>query len=332
MPVVSTDGSCAERVECLRALIDEKLAQLVPEAEPAALYDPVRYVLAGQGKRLRPTMLLLTAGAFGVDTERALPAALAIEVFHNFTLVHDDIMDNADARRGQATVHVRWDEATAILCGDYLMALSYDLLTQVDHPRLPQMLRTYHQMVARLCEGQALDKVFERRTDVGVEEYLHMIGCKTGALLECAFELGGLIGAASEEEMVALQTIGRKIGRGFQIQDDLLDLVADDARWGKVIGGDLIEGKKTFLLLRALERAEGDEHRWFHRVVRDGGLPAHEVPEAHERMAQLGVLDEAREAALDHVRAAKNQVDRLPQAPATDVLRWLIGQLQARLH
>ena len=333
---VGTPVQEAQHVERLRAAVNQALPTLVTQPEPSAMYDPVRYVLEGKGKRFRPVLLLLAAEAFGAKTAMALSAALAVEVFHNFTLVHDDIMDHAAERRGRPTVHVKWDESTAILCGDLLLALSYDLLARLDArippERVAAILRAYYPMVGRLCEGQTLDKVFETQPDVAVADYLQMIDRKTGALLETALEIGGRVGGASERHLAALRQTGRQVGRAFQIQDDLLDLTADDARWGKTIGGDLIEGKKTFLLLRALERAEGDEHAWFQRIVEKRGLPAAQVPEARERMERLGVLGEARAAVARHSAAALDGLDELPAAAAVETLRWLIRRMQARLH
>ncbi len=324
-------GSAA-RVASLQARIEDALTTLVPEQEPPDLYEPVRYVLDGGGKRLRPLLVLLAAEAYGVPPDRAMPAALAVEVFHNFTLVHDDIMDHAATRRGRPTVHVRWDESTAILCGDYLLALAYDLLASTESPRLGPIVRRFHRMVAHLCEGQTLDKAFETRPEVTVVDYLHMIDRKTAALLEVSLELGGLLGGAGPEALEALQAMGRHMGRAFQIQDDLLDLVADDARWGKTIGGDLIEGKKTYLLLRTLERATGAERDWFARIVQEGGLPAGDVPEARARMEALGILDEARREVHRYTAAAIDTLQTLPDGPPRHALRWLLDRMQRRAH
>lgn len=322
----------ADDVERLRAMVDEALASLVPHRGPAALYEPARYVLAGKGKRLRPVLLLLAAEVFDVAPQRALPAALAVEVCHNFTLVHDDIMDHADARRGRPTVHVKWDEDTAILCGDYLLTLAYDLLAQVETRHLSDLMHVFSGTVTRLCEGQVLDKAFETRTDVTVNDYFHMIDCKTGALLQGTLEMGGIIGEASDQQRAVLRKIGADVGRAFQIQDDLLDLVADSARWGKPIGGDLIEGKKTVLLLDTLERAEGEELSWFSRIIHNGGLPAPDVAEARRRMERLGVIEDTRKAVVQHTTGALSFLDELPSGHAVETLRWLVQQMQARLH
>ncbi len=319
-------------VERLAQEVDRRLVHLVPQKEPESLYEPVRYVLEAPGKRLRPLLLLLSAALFEVPEEEAMPAALALEVFHAFTLVHDDIMDHAASRRGRATVHEQWDEETAILCGDWLMGLSYNLLTQVSRGDLRKMLERYHQMVTRLCEGQALDKEFEARTDVSLEAYMHMIDGKTGALIQTALVLGGMIGEASEEVLRHLEAIGWHLGRAFQIQDDLLDLIAEDQRWGKPVGGDLVEGKKTYLLLRALERAAGEDARFFQELVQRGGLNPSRIPEARERMEALGVVEEARGEVLKHYEKARATLVYLPSNRAAYALHWLLEKMSNRVR
>jgi geranylgeranyl diphosphate synthase type II len=329
MTTPSSTDTAAEHIEALRARIDEALPLLVADREPAVLYDPVQYVLEGGGKRVRPTLLLLVAEAYGATPATALPAALAVEVFHNFTLVHDDIMDEADERRGRPTVHVRWDVGTAILVGDIMMGLSYELLDEVEADGLHDV---YHPMVERLCAGQALDASFEDEEDVSVEAYLEMVDGKTAALLSAAFELGAVIGGASAADREHMQKAGTLVGRAFQIQDDLLDLTADGDDWGKAVGGDLVVGKKTYLTLRALERAEGEEYDWFARLVTDGGLPPDDVPEARERMARLGIFDEARDAVQRYSDEARSHLDVLPDGEAAAALHWLIDEMEARSH
>lgn len=316
----------------MRRQIDDALPQLVTDVDPPELYEPVQYVLNGGGKRLRPVLVMLAARISGASDREALPAALAVEVFHNFTLVHDDIMDHASERRGRPTVHVRWDDSTAILAGDYLHALSYDLLATLERGDLARIIRAFNRMVARLCEGQTLDKVFEQRRDVRVDDYFAMISAKTGALIECAMELGGHVGGADDDQIERLRTIGRDIGRAFQVQDDLLDLVAEDARWGKTIGGDLVEGKKTYLLLRALERAGTEERSWFQRIVDTPGLEPELVDEARERMEALGILEDAAQTVRDHSDGALKELEQLPASEAADALAWLITSMRRRDH
>ncbi len=316
----------------LRTRIDDALSDLVVDREPSVLYAPVAYVLEGGGKRVRPTVLLLVAEAFGRSVERALPAALAVEVFHNFTLVHDDIMDEADERRGRPTVHEKWDLGTAILTGDLLMGLSYDLLGQVQDVDTEALYDVYHPMVEQLCRGQALDASFETQSDVSVEAYLDMVDGKTAALLASSFELGGLVGRASPSACRRLRTAGRLVGRAFQIQDDLLDLTADGDEWGKAVGGDLVTGKKTFLTLRALERAEGTEYDWFARLLTEGGLPPDDVPEARDRMRRLGVFDDAQQAVRKNTKRAHEHLQVLPSGRPAESLRWLLDQMKARSY
>ncbi|GAB5535657.1 MAG: polyprenyl synthetase family protein [Rubricoccaceae bacterium] len=310
--------------------IHNGLASLELPSEPATLYDPVRYILASGGKRIRPVLVLLTAEAFGGKEarQRALPAALACEVFHNFTLVHDDIMDHAATRRGRPTVHRTWDEATAILSGDVMMGLAYELLSQAGTDDLAALMRPFHTMVRRLCEGQALDLDFETRDAVSVEDYLHMIDGKTGALLELTLDLGALLGGAEAPARQALQRAGHALGRAFQIQDDLLDLTADSAAWGKTIGGDLMEGKKTYLLLRALERAEGEEQAWFARAL--DGLPPSDISDARARMEALGVLAEATEEVRRYTQLGNDGLAVIPKSPAGAALRDLALGLARR--
>ncbi len=348
--LVSEAASPDEEVRTLQKRIEEVFSAWVEgrsaisvqiPAAPEAMYDPVRHVLASGGKRLRPVLLLLAARIFGGDEEDVLPAALSVEVFHNFTLVHDDIMDSANERRGRPSVHAKWDESTAILCGDYLLGLSYALLARARPragapcwrtDRLAAVIGYFQDMLALLCEGQTLDKVFERRTDVSVEEYLTMVDRKTGALLQTSLEVGGMLGGADEAQLAHLRTIGRHAGRAFQIRDDLLDLVAEDVRWGKKKGGDLIEGKRTWILLRAIERAHGADRRWFERIVEASGLPADEVEEALARMRRAGVIGEAEEAVRRHTEEALKAVRRLPDVSSSATLRGLLHRMQERMH
>jgi geranylgeranyl diphosphate synthase type II len=344
--VSSSENVRPERAEAhvqqLRERVNAELAALEPREQPALLYEPVRYVLDGGGKRLRPILLLLVAEAFGADPDDALPAALAVEVFHNFTLVHDDVMDHATERRGRAAVHRRWDTGTALLAGDLLLVRAYDLLAETETADLRTLMRPFRRMARRLCEGQAFDKTFETQADVSVEEYLDMIDGKTAALLGATLELGGRCGEADSDEADALRRAGAALGRAFQIQDDLLDLTADPERWGKPVGGDLREGKKTFLLLRALEcavdgAADEKTRALFERAAEEG-LTEENIEAARQRMDRLGVLDDARRAVARHTDAATDHLERaLPAADRTErqteaagTLRWLIGEMQVR--
>lgn len=315
-----------------RSVVETGLSTLVTSADPAPLYDSARFALEGKGKRIRASLLLMSAEMFGCEAERALPRALAMEVFHNFTLVHDDIMDASDLRRGRPTLHRRWDEPTAILCGDLLMGLSYELLATGPPERLVEMLHVHGRTVRLLCEGQVLDMMFESRHTVSVAEYMRMISLKTAALLQSSLVLGGLSGSAGENDLERLSDIGYNLGIAFQIQDDLLDLTTSDDRWGKPVGGDLIAGKKTFLLLKALELSTGGEYDWFSRILDDGGLDAKDVSVAKDRMSGLGVLEEAQSSVIFHSDRAMELTESLPEGMPRDGLRFVIDKMQRRQH
>ena len=321
------------RVEELRTLFEASLSKIAFDNEPQSLYEPTAYVLDGRGKRFRPVLFLLTSQAFDVTPTIAMPGALAFEVFHNFTLVHDDIMDHADLRRGRATVHKKWDEPTAILCGDFLMALSYRLITRLPFERMDAIVDCYHTMVRKLCEGQALDKEFEMRDHVSIEEYIYMIDRKTGALLEAVFEIGGLVGGANSSQLEQLRSLGTHLGRAFQIQDDLLDLTAETKQWGKKVGGDLIEGKKAYLLLKAMDILEpGEEYAFFESIIKRNGLEEQKIPEARRILEESGVLLHARDEVIKYSDIAMKCTDALPQLEARNTVQWLIKKMQHRVH
>lgn len=322
----------AEVVEGIRSDFEHALTTLEIGSDPNSLYDPAKYILSSTGKRLRPILLLLTSRSLGAPLSLAMPAALSVEIFHNFTLVHDDIMDNANTRRGRETVHIKWDEPTAILSGDYLMALSYQLLSDLPATQLPEVLKVYHNMVRLLCEGQALDKSFEIRKDVTLDEYFKMIQGKTGALIEVVFEIGAIIGGASDSERKQLSSLGAHVGRAFQIQDDLLDLTAESHKWGKKVGGDLIEGKKAYLLLRALSKASGEQLTFFQSIVANQGLDEAQIPLARKFMEECGVLEDAAEAVTKHTQEAIMCLEVLPAGEHKEAIRWLLQKMQQRVH
>ncbi|NIJ51178.1 polyprenyl synthetase family protein [Dyadobacter arcticus] len=224
---------------------------------PLELYEPIKYIMALGGKRFRPLMTLLATSIYSEDFSIAIKPAMAVEVFHNFTLMHDDIMDRAPLRRGKPTVHEKWNANTAILSGDVMLIRAYDLLLDVPKEKLRQVLLRFNQTAAEVCEGQQLDMNFETRQNVTEEEYLEMIRLKTSVLLGFALELGGILGGADAESIQMLYSAGENMGIGFQLKDDLLDVYGDPSKFGKQVGGDIIANKKTFLLIEALSKAEG---------------------------------------------------------------------------
>lgn len=239
-------------------MVENYLAQIDIPVEPELLYTPIVYSLTGGGKRLRPVLLLLTRSIYDDRVHEALPAAAAIEVFHNFTLLHDDIMDNAMLRRGKPSVYAKWGKNVAILSGDAMMIKAYQLLGKVHSPELARILSVFTQTALEVCEGQQYDMDFESKPKVSVVEYMRMIELKTSVLLAGAVVIGAILGGASEEDCKALRRFAIELGLAFQLQDDLLDSYGDE-RLGKAIGGDILEGKKTYLMITAMSRATEEQ-------------------------------------------------------------------------
>jgi geranylgeranyl diphosphate synthase type II len=246
------------KTEQLLQTLQTEFAQSSYGLHPNELYEPIRYIMSLGGKRFRPLLTLLSASIYTDDWQKAVKPAMAVEVFHNFTLMHDDIMDKAPLRRGKATVHEKWNANTAILSGDVMLIKAYDLLLDIPKDLLRPVLARFNQTAAEVCEGQQLDMDFETRWDVTEMEYLEMIRLKTSVLLGFALELGGMLSGADAESARKLYEAGENMGIGFQLKDDLLDVYGDPEKFGKQVGGDIISNKKTFLLIEALTKSTGD--------------------------------------------------------------------------
>lgn len=305
-----------------KSIIDQKLTSCIRKSEPVSLYEPMKYVLSASGKRIRPLLILLSCEAVGGTMNEAVNASVAIEVLHNFTLVHDDIMDNAESRRGRATVHVRWDANTAILVGDELVALAYRELLKTRSKAIAQVADLFTEGVVEVCEGQAYDKEFELLHEVSLDDYLLMISKKTGKLFSVSSEIGALIGGGTEREIRALRTYGTHIGRAFQIQDDLLDVIADEKEFGKTIGGDIVEGKKTYLLIRACERATGKDKQLIRSIIMNKGTARKNVPVVKEIYERYGIIELAKQSIDRDIRLANLQVQKLRQTQSREMLFW----------
>ncbi|MBQ6789983.1 MAG: polyprenyl synthetase family protein [Paludibacteraceae bacterium] len=317
--------------------INKEIERLDWSKEPKGLYEPIAYVLASGGKRLRPTLALTAAEVVlngglisGTALDDVLPAALALEVFHNFTLLHDDVMDHSAVRRGKPTVHVQWNQNTAILSGDQMLIEAYKLLERVPADKLPRTLRLFNEMATGVCEGQQLDVDFEHMSQVSIDDYMTMIEKKTSVLIAYAMRIGGYIAGASEAQEKALYEYGLHIGLAFQIQDDILDVYGDPKTFGKAIGGDICCNKKTILLLTALERADAESKaellQWMMTTDRD----AEKIKAVTELYDRLGVREEAESVMEEHTALALAALDRLPQNTATERLRVLAERLVTR--
>lgn len=236
------------------SLIEQHLKEINYPEQPSGLYEPIRYTLDGGGKRLRPVLTLAMCEALGTDPMRAINQAMGVEMFHNFTLLHDDVMDHSDMRRGRPTVHVRWNSRTAILSGDAMLTLSSMLaVTDCDNEQYRAVNSLMNRTAIEIYEGQQLDMDFESRTDVSVDDYLNMIRLKTSVLLGCACELGAIMAGASDDVRKAVYAYGEQLGLAFQLRDDMLDTYGDPIVFGKEIGGDILNDKKTWLSITALE-------------------------------------------------------------------------------
>lgn len=311
-----------KRYQKYKTLIDHKINSCIRKNEPVSLYEPLKYVLSASGKRIRPLLIVLSAEAVGGRINEAINAAVAIEVLHNFTLVHDDIMDNAESRRGRATVHVRWDSNTAILVGDELVALAYRELLRTKSKAIAQIADVFTEGVVEVCEGQAYDKEFELLRDVSIDDYLLMISKKTGKLFSVSSEIGALIGGGTEREIKALRSYGTFLGRAFQIQDDLLDVIADEKDFGKKIGGDIIEGKKTFLLIRAFERATGKDKKLIQSIIDHKGTSKKNISLVREIYERYGIIELAKQSVDKDIRYANLQLEKLRDSQSRDMLFW----------
>ena len=244
-------------LEAFLSHIQFEISKLSYGEKPKELYEPISYLMNLGGKRLRPALTLMSFNLFEDEWKAATKPALAVEVFHNFTLMHDDIMDEAPLRRGQPTVHEKWNRDIAILSGDVMLVAAYELLAEVPDKQLKKCLKRFNRTAAEVCEGQQLDMNFSSRNDVTEEEYIEMIRLKTSVLLGFALELGGLAANQSDELCKDLFEIGVNLGIGFQLKDDMLDVYGDPEKFGKQVGGDIIENKKTWLMLKAIEKSQG---------------------------------------------------------------------------
>ena len=246
------------QVQELQNIVNNAIKEINFTTEPRELYAPIEYTLEGNGKRLRPLLALMACNLFSDDISKAIKPALGLEIFHNFTLLHDDIMDKADLRRNKPTVHKKWNDNVAILSGDAMMIKAYEFFFSLEPELMSSVLPVFNQTALEVCEGQQYDMDFESRMDVTTDEYLKMIRLKTAVLLAGSLKIGAMIGGADQKNAESIYDFGINIGLIFQLQDDFLDVYGDEKTFGKQIGGDIASNKKTYLLLSALEKAEGE--------------------------------------------------------------------------
>ncbi len=319
--------------ERLLASVENYLAQQELPSEPEKLYAPIGYSLSGGGKRLRPMLLMLTCGIFSDRPERAMPAAGAVEVFHNFTLLHDDIMDNAAMRRGKPSVAARWGRNVAILSGDAMLIWAYRLLGQVEPALLPRILAEFNEMAIGVCEGQQYDMDYEERQKVSVVEYMRMIELKTSVLLGGAVVIGALLGGATAEDCARMRKFAIELGLAFQLQDDLLDSYGDE-RLGKPIGGDILEGKQTYLMITAMSRASEEDREVLRHTHTDPALgPAEKIARVKAVYDKYDIPRLTEQQISLRFERALAQLDTLTAEPGrTATLRRYAESLMGRKH
>ncbi len=298
-------------------------------AHPATLYQPADYFLSMGGKRVRPVLCLMGNELFGPIEEDAWQLAIAIELFHNFTLIHDDIMDRAPLRRGMTTVHEKYGSSTAILTGDVMMVVSYDYISRIGSPHIRRILHLYNQTASHVCEGQQLDMDFEQRSDVQMDEYLHMIGLKTSVLLAASLQIGAILGGAGLGNQDKIYQLGKNLGLAFQIQDDYLDCYGDSAKFGKKLGGDILAGKKTFLLVKTLEVATDAQRRSIHNL--EAAPAGDKIAGMLELYHQCGVDAWVRELKEQYREAAHQSLEDIAVlSRRKEPLRGLVDMLLQR--
>lgn len=306
--------------------------------QPKNLYDASKHLIDAGGKRLRPFLVLKSCELVGGRREEALPVASAIEFIHNFTLIHDDIMDRDEKRRGVPTVHVLWGIPIALVAGDMLFAKAYGVIInsasaqKTSQKRILKVLDVVTKATISVCEGQALDMIFEGRKDVSEREYLDMIGRKTAALIEASTKSGSIIGGGKSLQVERLGNLGRYAGLAFQIVDDVLGLTADEKVLGKPVGNDLREGKRTIILIHALAKADGNQRKQILSVIGNREASQDKVKEVMKLIQSLGSVDYAVKKADDYVEKAKNQLSSFPSSPAKEILLSLCDYITSRKY
>jgi geranylgeranyl diphosphate synthase type II len=297
-------------LESYSQLVEQEIASIELPQSPSNLYDPLRYFMTLGGKRMRPILTLMGAELFGTNRAEAIHAAVAVEVFHNFTLIHDDIMDEAPLRRNKETVHVKWNQNIAILSGDVLFVKAYQLLAMQQGTHLPALLEIFNKTAIEVCEGQQMDMDFESRNDVSIPEYVEMIRLKTSVLLGCALEMGAIIANATKKDRHLLYEFGQHIGIAFQIQDDILDLYADPDKFGKQVGGDVISNKKTLLNLKAMELANAEQKSQLERLSTEQDAVL-KVAHTKKIYSEIGAKESCEAEMQEHYTFAMNALSQI---------------------
>jgi geranylgeranyl diphosphate synthase type II len=306
-----------DRIQNYRHIINEKLNQVVNKTVPVSFYEPVQYLLEGGGKRIRPILVIMACRSVGGEIADCLDAAVAIELLHNFTLAHDDIMDHDDLRRGKVTVHKKWDEATAILAGDGLVALAYHYLLQTKSNDIRELCKIFTDGIIQLCEGQALDKEFENQFDIDLPQYISMIEKKTARLLMISMEIGAIIGSGNLAERHLLREFALELGCAFQIQDDFLDIAETS---GKTFASDILQKKKTFLFVHAFNHATKLDKKLIKKIFSQPNVSQNDIGTVKNIFQKAGTLACAQQEVKMRLNKAEKLAAQLNPSPAKDDL------------
>ncbi|KAA3619896.1 MAG: polyprenyl synthetase family protein [Calditrichaeota bacterium] len=323
--ILQTTVELSDKFAHYKKRVHEYLSVKINPRRPFNLYDPIYYTMSGDGKRLRPALTMLTAEAFSGSIDDALPAAAAIELLHNFTLVHDDIMDRDDTRRGRATVHNKWDINVALLAGDGLVALAYETLLETPSDKILAMSKLFTQGLIEVCEGQGLDIEFETRDDVLADEYLDMIGKKTACLLSMCTQIGGLVSNASPADIALLKEFGWSLGIAFQIQDDLLDITADQNVLGKDFGSDIKQHKKTYILIHALGAGTPAQVHMIRDIYKKDYMRDEDILKVIDIFSEIGALKHTEDLAANYFSIAKKSLADLSSEADTTYLEQFLN-------
>lgn len=316
-----------QQIEQLRNIVEEAIGKLKFENPPAALYEPISYILNTKGKRIRPVLTLMACQMFSDKIEDAIPAALGLEVFHNFTLLHDDLMDNASVRRGYETVHVKWNANTAILSGDAMMVEAYKLVCKSPKETLSEVLDLFTETGSGVCEGQMMDMQFENRNNVTEKEYIEMIRLKTSVLLAASLKTGAILGGADKTDAANMYNFGVNLGISFQLIDDWLDVFSDPKIFGKKNGGDIVKNKKTFLLIHALEKARGEDKTTLERWINKREFNEQEkIASVKEIYQKLHIGDLTLKKAQEYSKMAFDAFDKVSVATERKMALKKLGE------
>ena len=315
-----------------RKKINAILHGTVRNRKPSSLYIPAAYIINSEGKRIRPFLVLLSAVAVGGNFSQVYNAAVAVELLHDFTLVHDDIMDNAEKRRGKLTLHKKYNKNTAILVGDSLLSVAYEYLLKDCNGHSKSIISSFTSGLIEVCEGQILDTDNEARKNVSLSQYLIMIKKKTASMVKMCCEIGATLGGGNEKEIKGIANYGLNIGIAFQVQDDLLDIIADENKFGKRIGSDLIEGKKTYLFIKALEKARDEDRKLLSKVVDNKGIRINQVKKYRDLYERLDVIADARKTINYYTKKALSSLNVIKKISDKEILVWLADRLLKRIR